>query len=289
MRPYYLVSSAGLFLPMCSLLAQQGVIQHADALRSTTLELKSSDPRPLRDLARQLEKHFGLRVPYEETLLAADESLVDAVPSHVKASRPEAVFLVPRSKPVSVTLTIDPKLEKSDRSRLAVEQVFDAFQRSGNQGFFRLHVNGDLALILPTAFKEKGGEIRAFEPLLDTPVSIPEGRRRVGEIVRLILQDVSQKREYAIAEGLTPTNLFQGRTVLFSAENEPARSALLRLFGDVGIWYTSAGFLPPRVSWALIYSPDEDQFYFNAHLVREPIEERQTPFFPRGIAPVPAR
>lgn len=233
----------------------------SEAIRVDPARLTTSDPRPLWHLAWQLEDRMSWRIPYEEAPILTGTLLTATAVS--PGTRP---YLMPTSRPVS--LTISPQsLESVDRGeyrRAALNEALRAWRQTESPGVFLATIDGDYAFILPTAMVTAQGQIAAFVPLLDTPVSIGRTSATVGVAMRLILEQVATKRGFPIAEGNVPTNLFASEQVTIEAQNEPARRVMMRMFDDVSLKRVQAGLDIVRISWYLLYDANEKRYFFNA-------------------------
>jgi len=228
--------------------------------------LSSGEERPLHSLVKQLEERYKVTVTFEEPPFENFQNLVDVAKPGTGGS-----ILVPRGKALTVQLdapTGGAPGVAALSNRAAVDEILRAYRRAGgNWPFFGVRHSGDYSHITPSAIRRADGKLEAYEPLLDTKISLAESKLSLSEAVRLLLSTVSKGRGVSIGEGTTPTNFFRQSQVSFSAVNEPARSVLVRLFGLANLQRVMMGAPPVRISWSLLYWHDDRQFFFNARIV----------------------
>jgi hypothetical protein len=240
-----------------------------------------AQPRPLWQLARELEKAYKWRITYEEAPLENSADLVNSatIGTHWIA-RPTA-FQAAFEEP------------QDSRSMEEKWKILDRLvaKYSGPHGTMTVLSNGDYSHIIPTTLKNKAGQIVPFEPLLNTRVSFESAQRSLLETVRLIMSQVSSIRGVSIGLGTIPTNLFLQQQLLTDADNEPAREVLMRIFEDASGFRQLRGISPVRVTWSLLNDVSYSGYFFNAHLVDPLINESPTqlpaptPRPPGGAAP----
>jgi len=95
---------------------------------------------------------------------------------------------------------------------------------------------------VPTRTHDAHGQSIAATPLLDRPVTIPPGVRRINESAELMANDLSRQTGLRVsccqgAIGGYPWGMEQ---MPFSADHEPARSVLLRL--GLRRWHVGCDF-----------------------------------------------
>jgi hypothetical protein len=240
-----------------------------------------AQPRPLWQLARQLEKAYKWRITYEEAPLEYPADLVNSATIGIHwIARPTA-FQASFEQP------------QDSRSMEEKWKILDSLvaSYSGPHGAMTVSSNGDYSHIIPTTLKNKAGQIVPFEPLLNTKVSFEPAQRNLLDTVRLIMSQVSSIRGVSIGLGTIPTNLFVQQQLLTNADNEQARDVLMRIFEDASGARQLSGFSPVRVTWTLLNDVSDRGYAFNAHLVDPLINEPTTqlpapnPRPPGGAAP----
>jgi len=154
----------------------------AAAVGATITVSIPAQPRPLWQLARQLEKAYKWRITYEEAPLENSADLVNSATIGIHwIARPTA-FQASFEQP------------QDSRSMEEKWKILDSLvaSYSGPHGTMTVLSNGDYSHIIPTTLKNKAGQIVPFEPLLNTKVSFQPAQRNLLETVRLILSQVSK-------------------------------------------------------------------------------------------------
>ena len=237
----------------------------------TETVLYSNQPRPLRDLVRQLEQRYGWRITYEEAAVRNLSDLEDASERFKKMGyKPKGPFYVAKSNPISVKIKEPVARHKmKDASPIidTIKEVLKAYQKAKHPFIFTVMGNGDFFHVIPAAHRDERGKLVEFQPLLNTPVTFPAGKRTVGETVGLVLDQIQQKRGVRIVLGSIPNNVFLNHYAPSSAANTPARRVLIETFEAQNIPIFMAGLRTIRISWAMNYDSNEQTYYFNVHVL----------------------
>jgi hypothetical protein len=104
---------------------------------------------------------------------------------------------------------------------------------------------GDVFHVIAETSRDARGVHEERAPLLDTEISIPAKDRNVEEMIREIVGAVSSKAGGRLSPPGRPSNLFMQTRVTGGADNETARSVLLRTLRATG----------QQVIWAVLCSP----------------------------------
>lgn len=220
------------------------------------LHIAKRSRAPLLDICLELKDTLHWRISYEDApVLAQDELVSDVAPSGVH-------WLVMRAAPVIVdirTTNGDPAATK----KAAMEAILDAYHRAGNRGRFRMIQADDFIHVLPVTARDATGELKPFQPMLDTPVTVIRGTYRLGELVSEIIGQISRTRGMPIAEATVPNNLFAQVFIDEAAYNEPARDVLVRAFASVDRARIADHVRAPRLTWYLGYSPNGGNYFMN--------------------------
>lgn len=259
------MSSRRRFMPLalaalgfCSLLrAQQGGREHVVAI---------SEDGPFMQLAQAIPDHFGWDISYEEPPW---ESQRDVAPYPGGRSGKNGRLLIQRGKAFTLRFQEPGDLTDASTRRAVIDSVLKQFFGAGNSPFFQARHDGAYTHIVPGAYVGSDAKIVEFQPLLDTRISIPRGKRTVGETVSLVLAAVSRARSANIVMATIPMNAFYSSidSVIFSeGNNERARDIMIRAFEDQnGARMMSMG-LQIKFSWILSYEPTAKTYYFNCRV-----------------------
>jgi hypothetical protein len=232
----------------------------ASAVAADDLHLITKTDRPLREICQILEERFHWRISYEEAPTVAAQDAASA------SSQLEGGGLRRRGFPVSIDLAARKSPEgfaSSERAYVqeAMDLVLRAYNRSGNLGEFRHVSDAAFIHVLPVV----DGSGKPWTPLLDTAVSIPRSTYVLDELVTSVLAEVQKKRGIPIMLGTVPTNLFVQARVTEEAREEPARDVLIRSFEEINGPRLAIHLPRLRLTWALMYSPLDRQYFFNVH------------------------
>jgi hypothetical protein len=249
-------------LLLCTILYSEAAVIGA----TKTISIPAQ-PRPLWQLARQLEKTYNWRITYEEAPLEYPPDLVNSATTGIHwIARPTA-FQASFEEP------LDPR--SMEEKWKILDRLVASY--SGPHGAMTVSSNGDYSHIIPTTLKNKAGQIVPFEPLLNTKVSFEPAQRSLLDTVRLILSQVSSIRGVSIGLGTIPMNLFVQQQLLKNADNEAARDVLMRIFEDASGFRQLSGFSPVRVTWTLLNDVSYSGYFFNAHVVDPLINASTSP------------
>lgn len=193
--------------------------------------------RPLEAIADELESEFGIPVSAEDPVFQFRGDMMDISPE-VPRLRPGA--LVPARWGLQVTFPLNPDGSPKDAYELLTSIVTEANRQSAFG--WRLDKAEGVYFFVPTRTHDAHGQSIAATPLLDRPVTIPPGVRRINESAELMANDLSRQTGLRVsccqgAIGGYPWGMEQ---VPFSADHEPARSVLLRL--GLRRWHVGCDF-----------------------------------------------
>lgn len=232
------------------------------------IELQSSGARPLHIAVRTLEHLYGWRITYEDPPYASRETM---------SSGTAVPFLVPKGRPY-IFSTVPPGDRSLVHERMRIiRDILDQHSSSGNPGSFTAVHNGDFTHIIPVARTDESRGLVPYSSLLSASVTVEPKDRTVGEIVDLVLRQVSTIRGVAIVQGLRPAAMYQNEHCVRGADNEPAEDVLATIFELVNNRGISLGASPQRVTWDLLYDPEGKQFFFSAHVISsiQPIDSQR--------------
>lgn len=255
------------------------VMAHVALSASITLTTDPADPRPLKNVAEQLENQCGWRITYEEGPINNKEDLRNNVPAFLKGVDPVSLPIATR-KYSPFKFTFNQPATPYDRATeiKIIDALLQDYQKSANLPYFDVrHSGNDYSHIVQVFTKEEDGNVIPFEPILDTPITFPKEMRSIDETVKLILREVAAERSVGITEGTLPTMLFRQVQVAIGANGESARYVLIKAL-DAAQLQRSAD---RRVVWHLNCDV-HNYYYFNAHIIagsfkRWPVTEAVPP------------
>ena len=200
-----------------------------------------SDPRPLARVADFLEAKYGWRITYEDPVILYPGDFTD-ITAQVRRSGSGPPIYAARRGRIDMRDVLPPVLSAKDDPAVLLQRAIELHNSGGGVGVFRVLRTGDTFHVIPSKIKDVDGKVLEATPLLDTAVTIPEQERTVGETVSAITDAISLATSVTVRS--TPMFMrHSGEKIVFGASNEPARSALLRLFDSSGNKTTSWLFL----------------------------------------------
>ena len=226
------------------------------------IQINVSDARPIVSVLDRLRKEFHWRITFEVPPVLDQNELVMTPRPGSTEMRPILRNIRTVSLSIPKIQTKTGRLPLNEKQRI-IESVFTELRRSGDDTEYRAIYDGDFIHIAPTAARGVDGKIKAYEPLMDTVVTIAPGRYRLGALVNEVLFQVMQIRRVSIAEGTFSLNLFANEYFSIEASNEPAGLVLARGFEEVRKSRLAMG-LTLRLFWNIGYSHSGEHFWFNA-------------------------
>ena len=226
------------------------------------IQINVSDARPIVSVLDRLRKEFHWRITFEVPPVLDKNELVMAPRPGSTEMRPILRNIRTVSLSIPKIQTKTGRLPLNEKQRI-IESVFSELRRSGDDTEYRAIYDGDFIHIAPTAARGVDGKIKAYEPLMDTVVTIAPGIYRLGALVNEVLFQVQQIRRVSIALGTINLNVFANDAVSIEAINGPAGFVLARGFEEVRKSKLAAGWTI-RLFWNIGYSHSGEHFWFNA-------------------------
>jgi hypothetical protein len=182
--------------------------------------------RPLDAAATKLESQFGIAVSAEDPVFQFRGDMMD-ISLEVPRLRPGT--LVPARWGFEVRFPVNPDDSPQNVRELLAGIVAEANLRS--RFAYRLDEVGGAFFFVPTRTRDAQGRSIAMTALLDRPVTIPAGVRRINESASLMADDLSRQTGLRVSccQSAIAGIPWGMEKVMFAANNEPARSVLRRL------------------------------------------------------------
>ena len=182
--------------------------------------------RPLDAVATKLEAQFGIAVSAEDPVFQFRGDMMD-ISFEVPRVRPGT--LVPARWGFEVRFPLNPDGSPQNVRELLTGIVAEASVQSPFA--YRLDEAGGAFFFVPTRTRDAQGRSIAMTPLLDRPVTIPPGVRRINESASLMAADLSRQTGLRVSccQSAIAGYPWGMEEVMFAANNEPARSVLRRL------------------------------------------------------------
>jgi hypothetical protein len=206
--------------------------------------LSVNDPRPLSAAIKLVEERCHCAISYEDPIWQPHEVIdISGSISHRADIKPR----IPIGGRFAFSMDTDLSSLTGGQLRRTVEQLLRTFEGSNSgPGQFQLMSRGLMLHVVP-----KSGSV------LDVPVTIGLGTRRIVDVITTTLNQVSVASGHKSEIATGPIGLLNGR-IQFEAQKEPAYAVLDRALLASG----------RRLSWQLFYDVTFGQYYLNVHVVR---------------------
>lgn len=123
--------------------------------------------------------------------------------------------------------------------------LLDDYALTDYPGTFEVRASQPLFHVVPTSVRGRDGRSRPITSILDTRVTLTEGRRSVATLLDEVTADVSRQIGVRVSVGVVADNLLLQTFVQSAAVNESARQKIARALGTVN----------RPATWDLRYAP----------------------------------
>ncbi|MGC4054905.1 MAG: hypothetical protein QM757_39185 [Paludibaculum sp.] len=218
-------------------------------------------PQPLVGVSRELNEKYGWVINFEDAPVSSPKFAMTVMDGRGKP------MVVARPSRISVRAKQFALLDDDGRRKL-LQSAIDQANNAGAPVRYGYSMVGDIVRIFPQEIlSDQDGTWRGFTPLLDTPVSIPQGRYRIGRVMQMVLAEVERRRGVQISIGTVSPNL-SAKEVVEGATEESARLILDRAFDSVNRPRLKEGFERLVFSSELNYWTDTETFFYNMDVVK---------------------
>jgi len=219
------------------------IAEGQDVPRATgTMIIDVEGPRPLDAALSELRTRHGWAITYEELPLQYSGDTVDATLSVRRDGDVTKPALVAKGGRLLFTYEAQPNGENAEAVLL---DLLREYRVSDPPFEFRLARTGDVFHAIARTSRNGRGVPEERAPLLDTKISIPPKERTVQEMLVEILAAVRAEVGGRLDPPGWASSLFVQTQVVGGADNESARSVLLRTLRATR----------RQVVWALLCSP----------------------------------
>src|SRR5579863_5104420 len=211
--------------------------------------ITANSPRPLSQVLDALLQKYKWLVGYEDPQFTAQEDLVTATGVDSRQ--------LPNGGAFSVELpAISPGAAPDEEKTLRA--VVDAYNQSKNPGRYELRKSAQgIFYVVGTAAHDDKGAITPQKPILDSPVTVGEAQRSVGETLNLMCQDLSSRAHTTVVIGVSPRSPLENNVAKLGAKDVPARDFMLQALAK----------LPKPTYWRLLFDPTSKEYYLDLHYV----------------------
>jgi hypothetical protein len=232
-------------------------IASASAWQNQSVEINVNDPRPLA-MVEALERRYGWTVTYEDPAYLHASDLADlSYRVHKDDAPTKPRILGVRGGPFRFTYMI-PSEAAEPQQRTLLDALLEQHHLSGNPGIFRVLRTGTVFHVVPSMRKGPDGVLEARGSILDAKISVADGERTVFDMFEEIVVAVNRSSGVKVMTGIVPMNLFMQARVAGGAQNESARTVILRTLESTK-W---------KFSWQLLHDPTPPGMYaLNVHVV----------------------
>jgi hypothetical protein len=235
-----------------SVFGSPGAVDAVSQRQERTADISVVSYRPLADAILELETRYGWVVTYEDPFYEFQGDITE----YVRRDGKRGPTIV---SPFERTLRF--KYQEADAARpqgvlLSLLNEYHA----GGYDMFRLSNQGSIYHVVPSFSRNTKGVMVPRQSRLDARITLADGERTVGAMVREIVDEVARRSGSKITVGLTPFHLMSSAKVRGSAANEPARDVLVRTLAATG----------SPISWAIYCLPEPNECALNLQVVRIP-------------------
>lgn len=199
--------------------------------------------RPLQEVVDALRQRHGWLVSYEDPPFEADQDLVDVTAAVRRDGHLERKVFVPRGGPF--TFIYDLRAAVAEGPVSILRALTDDYALTDNPGTFDVRATPPLFHVVPTSVRGRDGRVRPITSILDTRVTLIEGRRSVATLLDEVTGDVSRQIGVRVSVGVVADNLLLQTFVQSAAVNESARQVITRALATVN----------RPATWDLRYAP----------------------------------
>ena len=216
----------------------------------------ANSPRPLEQAVQGVSEEYGWTVDFEDPPYFSSKDVVDATAPAWRAQHPNAkgVTLI-KGGAFQSQFPEHPGAAPSNKDEEAVLNKLAAdYNQSGNPGKFSVRREGpDRFAIIPMGVTDETGTTKDVQPILDTPISIPQQSRDGIATLQAILSELSSQSGTSVEPGLIPVNLFSRINGVFGGPGVPARTLLQQVMSATG----------QKLYWKLLYDTDGKRYFLN--------------------------
>ena len=224
-----------------------------------THRISVEDGRPVASAIKSLETRFDRIITYEDPPLVHPDDVVDATESvrrdlHKYAPGKAPRVVVPRGGELSVEFSRDDPVE------VVLQQILSEYTRISSSTNFRKEEKNGIIHVVPFSVKGPAVETVRVQSVLDVPVQLPAEERNGMELLEAWARAVSTNSKTKILIGGAPNNIVLSYKDDQGSSSSNARDAMTEILSRIG--------KRKKLSWQLLYSPGQQTYFMNIHIVR---------------------
>jgi hypothetical protein len=235
------------------------------------------DPRPIDEALQMLHPKYGRVVTYEDPPYTYEGDLKDVTEATSGAnSRSQRVrTLIPIGG--SVSINVPDSGNDSHALGSVLSQLLQSHAALQRGGHFRLQEEDGVFHVIPTEVRDRNGNWQTLVPVLDSEITIPKLTDANGiEMLNAICDAVSNASGVRVLAGTMPQNILEHHRGDLQANNEVARTVLLR----------ALKLSSSSLSWSMLYDAALKMYFLNVR----PIDVLTVPPGSQlGVTTIPAR
>lgn len=211
--------------------------------------------RPLADVARTLQQRHGVVITYEDPPYLDPSQLKDITRPYDRVRN-----LVPRGGPFSFSYSL--KTTRPEEFEAVLKRLLRLYRTTPYANGFRLEKADGVFHIVPDSRRNRTGGEEDYEAYLSTDVQLVRsgGPRSAYDALIDLSRSLEQATGLPMIVDPGPAGILANATVGDPPEHSSARSELLRILTSTG----------ERLSWHLLYDPEESRPAFYLNLDRVP-------------------
>jgi hypothetical protein len=265
------------------------LMARTSSAQSTGTLLSFSGGRPMANAVAEIVELSSIPVNYEDVRSESTsdtKDVTDAVmtPEQRALGGSSVRLLVPSGGTFSANVLIDAatgRLPDTSSVLSALNALAAAYSSTNLPGKFEVETYNGVFFVHPSEYRDvSGGSVPAL-PVMKTPISVSGQTRSAAEVLKLIIDQVSERIGIEIKIGSIPIGAFARSQVSISAQNEPANRIVSRLMASVSTYGMAPGDSGRGMSYRLLYDPQLKYYVFNAHAVQAQSSSRPA----RDLAP----
>lgn len=203
------------------------------------MELDIVSPRPLADVALELERRFDRMITYEDPPYLYPGDMV----------KDQGGRVIPRGGRVAF------QYQAGDSVSQVLLKALEAYERSEGPGFFAVEEGPGGYHVVPRAFRNADGVVEERSSILNLSISLRQEVQNGLQFMEVIASAVSVATDEKVYLGTVPTNALIQHGRAPGIREGKARNLLLGLFQEMGL----------PLSWHLLNNPGTYEFYLNVH------------------------
>jgi hypothetical protein len=223
----------------------------------TSIDISVVDyPRPVAEAVRQVERHFGYVITYEDVRYLHPSDIVDVTARVRRDGKQNPCVFGMRNGTIAFTFMPRPGNTGAQVGEV-LQEILIRSRGAGNAGDFWTELTQGGYHVVPVSTRGKSGSIEAFESALDTRITMSPRDETGLEMMRRFVDTVSAAWGQKLDPGTMPMSQLDRARVRVEARNDRARDVLWRALQGIS----------PTLSWQLFCGVGDEACALNIHRV----------------------